>query len=63
MNVYGNFRFLNIREFLILGLFLKFTILNIQNLPNLGLTDIVTVLWNDTFQWRLYCNVLPFTAE
>ena len=28
--IYGNFRVLNIREFLILGLFLKSTILNIQ---------------------------------
>ena len=49
--IYGNFR-----ESLILGIFVKSTILNIKiNLPYLGLTDIVTGLWNATFQWRLQC--------
>ena len=30
--IYGNFRVLNIREFLILRLFVKFTILNIKKI-------------------------------
>ena len=52
MYIYGNFlRDLNIREFLILVLFVKSTIINIKTktLPYLGLTDVVTELWNVTF--------------
>ena len=49
MYIYGNFlRDLNIREFLILVLFVKFNI-KTRTLPYLGLTDIVTELWNVTF--------------
>ena len=50
--IYGNFlRDLNIREFLILVLFVKSTVFNIKTktLPYLGLTDVVTELWNVTF--------------
>ena len=50
--IYGNFpRDLNILEFLILVLFVKFKFFNIKTkiLPYLGLTDIDTELWNVTF--------------